>query len=101
MTDVFRKTVAGVASLFVAFATATCSKASPEPKAGPAKSALIGEITPVVSVKELMETYIKYPPRPLQSEGYSGPITITNFQRLESVREQLKKQGFTLNLGGQ
>jgi len=52
-------------------------------------------------VKELMESYIKYPPRPLQSEGYSGPITITNFQRLESVREQLKKQGFTLNLGGQ
>jgi hypothetical protein len=57
MTGVFRKTVVGAVSLFVAFATATCSKATPEP-APPAKKALIGEITPVVSVKELMENMI-------------------------------------------
>jgi hypothetical protein len=58
MTDLSRKTVVGTAFLLVALATATCSKPTPEPKAAPAKGALIGEITPVVSVKELMENMI-------------------------------------------
>ena len=29
------------------------------------------------AIKALMQTYLKYPPRKLQSEGYAGPITIT------------------------
>jgi len=60
-------------------------------------------IAPIMGerVKGLMETYIKYPPRKLQSEGYSGPITITNFQKFEWLREQLKKEGFNLGLPGQ
>ena len=49
-------------------------------------------------VKNLMLTYIKYPPRKLQSEGYSGPITITNFQKFQWLREELGKDGFNLNL---
>ena len=52
-------------------------------------------------VKDLMMSYIKYPPRKLQSESYSGPITITNFQKFEWLREQLKKEGFNLALPGQ
>jgi arylsulfatase len=48
-----------------------------------------------------MESYIKYPPRKLQSESYSGPITITNFQKFQWLREQLAKDGLNLGLPGQ
>jgi arylsulfatase A-like enzyme len=60
-------------------------------------------IAPIMGerVKGLMQSYIKYPPRKLQSESYSGPITITNFQKFEWLREQLKKEGFNLGLPGQ
>ena len=37
------------------------------------------------AISELMETYIKYPPRPLQSETYTGPITITKFNILQKL----------------
>jgi len=45
-----------------------------------------------------MKTYIENPPRKLQSEGYSGPITITQYQRFQFVREALAKEGFNLSL---
>jgi len=48
------------------------------------------------AVKNLMATYVKYPPRKLPSEGYSGPITITEYQRFQNVRERLGKEGITL-----
>ena len=47
-------------------------------------------------VKKLMETYVKYPPRKLQSVAYTGPITITAYQRFQWMREQLKKEGFEI-----
>jgi len=53
-----RPGVAASAVLLAALATATCSGPAPEPRPAPAKSALIGEITPVVSVKELMGNMI-------------------------------------------
>jgi arylsulfatase len=40
--------------------------------------------------------YLEYPPRPLQSEGYSGPITLIQYFRFSNVREELEKQGFTM-----
>lgn len=49
-------------------------------------------------VTKLMKTYIQYPPRKLQSLGYTGPITISNFQKFEWLREQLGKEGFNLPL---
>ena len=49
-------------------------------------------------VSKLVKTYLQYPPRKLQSEVYTGPITLTQFQRLQSVRDQLEKQGFSLPL---
>lgn len=49
-------------------------------------------------MKKMMETYVKYPPRKLQSIGYTGPITISDYQRLSWVREQLAKDGVTLNM---
>lgn len=50
------------------------------------------------SIKELMKTYIKYPPRKLQSEVYTGPITISNYQKFQYVREALKKNGVGIPL---
>ena len=34
------------------------------------------------AIGELMKTYVQYPPRKLQSEGYTGPITISQYERL-------------------
>ncbi|MGE0420011.1 MAG: arylsulfatase [Acetobacteraceae bacterium] len=50
------------------------------------------------AVADLMKTYIQYPPRKLQSEVYTGPITISRYQMFQNVRDQLKDQGFTLGL---
>src|SRR5262245_44458445 len=50
------------------------------------------------AIKELMKTYVQYPPRPLQSESYSGPITLTEYQRFQWMRDQLKKDGFKIPL---
>jgi arylsulfatase len=49
-------------------------------------------------ISKLMKTYIKYPPRKLQSGVYTGPITITNYQRFKWVREQLEKEGINIPL---
>ena len=51
-------------------------------------------------ITKLMKTYVEYPPRPLQSAAYSGPITLTQYQRFQNVREQLAKDGFHIGLGG-
>jgi arylsulfatase A-like enzyme len=48
------------------------------------------------AVQDLMKTYVKYPPRKLQSETYTGPITISAYERLQNVRDQLAKQGIAL-----
>ena len=48
------------------------------------------------AVAEKMKTYVKYPPRKLQSEVYTGPITLTQYQRLKSVRDMLEKEGIKL-----
>ena len=50
------------------------------------------------AINELMKTYIKYPPRKLQSASYSGPITLTDYQRFGYLRDQLAKDGFQLSL---
>lgn len=50
------------------------------------------------AVHEKMKTYIKYPPRKLQSEGYAGPIKLTEYQRFKYVRDLLEKEGFKIPL---
>jgi arylsulfatase A-like enzyme len=47
-------------------------------------------------VKKLMETYLKYPPRKMQSEVYTGPVTLSKYQRFKWVREMLQKEGIHL-----
>jgi arylsulfatase len=48
------------------------------------------------AVKGLMKTYVQYPPRKLQSEAYAGPVTLTQYERLQTVRELLSKEGISL-----
>jgi arylsulfatase A-like enzyme len=50
------------------------------------------------AIKDLMKTYIQYPPRKLQSMTYTGPITISNYQKFKWVREQLEKEGVSIPL---
>ena len=50
------------------------------------------------AIKDLMMTYVKYPPRPLQSMGYTGPITISGYQRFQYVRDTLAKDGINIPL---
>jgi arylsulfatase len=47
-------------------------------------------------VKDLVKTYAKYPPRPLQSETYTGPIALSQYFRVKNVREKLEKEGISL-----
>lgn len=49
-------------------------------------------------LQKIMATYMKYPPRKMQSVGYTGPITLSNYERFQWVRDQLAKDGVTLTL---
>ena len=51
-------------------------------------------VTINAAVKELMQTYVKYPPRKLQSEGYSGPITLTQYERFQFLRDNSPRKAF-------
>jgi arylsulfatase len=55
-------------------------------------------VTINAATKDLMQTYVKHPPRKLQSEGYSGPITLTQYQRFQFFRDQLAKDGFSIGM---
>ena len=48
------------------------------------------------AVTNLMKTYVQYPPRKPQSETYSGPITMSQYQRFSNIRERMQKQGYHL-----
>jgi arylsulfatase len=50
------------------------------------------------AITELMKTYVKYPPRKLQSMTYTGPMTLSNYQRFGWMREQLEKEGVNIPL---
>ena len=47
-------------------------------------------------VQKLVKTYAKYPPRPLQSETYTGPLMLSQYFRLQGVRDRLQKEGVSL-----
>ena len=55
-------------------------------------------VTINAEVAKLVKTYVQYPPRKLQSEVYTGPITLTQYQRFEFIRNQLKNEGLSLPL---
>jgi len=47
-------------------------------------------------LKKVMKTYVEYPPRKVQSYGYTGPITLSDYERLQTVREVLAKEGVNI-----
>lgn len=55
-------------------------------------------VTISAAIKELMMTYVKYPPRKLQSEVYTGPIEISKYQQFQWMREELEKGGVNIPL---
>jgi arylsulfatase len=50
------------------------------------------------AIKGLMKTYVQYPPRKMQSMGYTGPITLSQYERVQYVREMLMNEGIKLPL---
>jgi arylsulfatase len=50
------------------------------------------------AIMKLMKTYIDYPPRKMQSEVYTGPITISNYEKFQFIRDSLQKEGIHLPL---
>jgi arylsulfatase len=48
------------------------------------------------AIKNKMATYVKYPPRPMQSAAYSGPITLSAYFRFLHIREQLEQEGVSI-----
>jgi arylsulfatase A-like enzyme len=48
------------------------------------------------AIKGLMKTYVQYPPRKLQSESYTGPLTLSDYEKFQSVREVLANEGIKL-----
>lgn len=48
--------------------------------------------------RDLMKTYVQYPPRKAQGEQYNGPITLSQYERFKWVRDNLKEGGFQLPL---
>ena len=49
-------------------------------------------------LNKVMKTFVQYPPRKLQSLGYDGPITISNYQKFEWLRNELKKEGVHITM---
>lgn len=50
------------------------------------------------AITNLMKTYVKYPPRKMQSEVYTGPITLQQYERFTFIREALERDGISLPL---
>jgi arylsulfatase A-like enzyme len=53
-------------------------------------------VTITESIKKLMKTYVQYPPRKLQSESYTGPMTLSDYEKFQHVRDMLAKEGIRL-----
>jgi arylsulfatase len=45
---------------------------------------------------EIMKSYETYPPRKMQSEVYTGPMTIERFRKIEEIKDLLKKKGIQI-----
>jgi arylsulfatase A-like enzyme len=48
------------------------------------------------AIADLMKTYVQFPPRKIQSMTYTGPITISSYQKFQWVRDQLAKEGVNM-----
>jgi arylsulfatase len=48
------------------------------------------------AITALMKTYMQYPPRKLQSATYTGPITLSGYERFKDVKEALQREGVSI-----
>ena len=48
-----------------------------------------------VEAEKMVKTYKKYPPRPKQSLSYTGPITLSDYERYQHVKKRLEDGGFS------
>jgi hypothetical protein len=55
-------------------------------------------VTISAAIKNRTQTYVKYPPRKPQSESYTGPITLSQYERFQFVRDELQKEGINISL---
>jgi arylsulfatase A-like enzyme len=49
-------------------------------------------------LQKIMATYVKYPPRKVQGYGYTGPITLSSYEKFQFIREELVKEGVHITL---
>lgn len=49
-------------------------------------------------MQKVMKSYLQYPPRKVQSESYTGPITLPEYQHVQYLQQQLKDNGFSIGL---
>ena len=42
-------------------------------------------------MQKVMKTFVEFPPRKLQSDGYTGPITISDYEKFEDIKKQLQQ----------
>ncbi|WP_322033874.1 hypothetical protein [Paraburkholderia sp. J76] len=47
-----------------------------------------------------MKTSVQYPPRKAQGEAYSWPITLSQHERFQYIRDSLQKNGFNIPMPG-
>ncbi len=47
-------------------------------------------------IQTLMDSYVKYPPRPMQSEVFTGPTTITRFRTIQQIKKFAKQKQLVL-----
>ena len=50
------------------------------------------------AIKEIMQSYIKYPPRKLQAGKHPRDVTLPQYQLLKSMQQQLEKEGFQFSI---
>ena len=48
------------------------------------------------AIENLMKTYVQYPPRKQQSLTYTGPLTLSDYERFQWVRDSLAKEGIAI-----
>jgi arylsulfatase len=53
-------------------------------------------ITISAAIQDLMKTYVQYPPRKVQSQSYTGPVTLSQYERFQFIRDSLAKEGIKI-----
>lgn len=48
------------------------------------------------ATQDLMKTYNEYPPRPLQSEVFAGPMEITRYRTIQEIKMLMEEKGLSL-----